>query len=167
MSATSARAPTGQSSDLSLYSTTVGKKAVMAVTGVILTGFVLVHMIGNLQMFAEPARMDAYAAFLKATPVLLWGTRIIVGLAARVHAFTALQLSFGRSFLHGPLYPLVSRHHATRLTSGHRDQQSAFSRRVPAILLRLPPDALSRSHRAPARTPPSCCRTPIRRPPGL
>lgn len=92
MSATSARART--QSDLSLYSTSVGKKAIMAVTGVILAGFVLVHMIGNLQIFAGAARMDAYAAFLKATPALLWGTRIIVGMAALVHAFTALQLIY-------------------------------------------------------------------------
>ncbi len=79
---------------VTLYGTTVGKKAVMSVTGVIMIGFVLVHMLGNLQIFAGPAKMDAYAAFLKATPALLWGTRIIVGLAALVHAFTALQLIF-------------------------------------------------------------------------
>lgn len=78
--------------ELSFYSTTIGKKAVMAVTGVVMAGFVLIHMIGNLQVFASAERMNAYAAFLKATPALLWGTRVVVGLAALVHAFTALQL---------------------------------------------------------------------------
>jgi succinate dehydrogenase / fumarate reductase cytochrome b subunit len=91
MSATSARAP-AKIPDLSLYSTTVGKKAVMAVTGTMLAGFVLFHMLGNLQVFISAERMNAYAAFLKATPALLWGTRGLVGLAALIHVVTALQL---------------------------------------------------------------------------
>ena len=52
MSVTSARAP-AKIPDLSLYSTTVGKKAVMAVTGLMLAGFVLFHMLGNLQIFIQ------------------------------------------------------------------------------------------------------------------
>jgi succinate dehydrogenase / fumarate reductase cytochrome b subunit len=41
---------------LSLYDTTIGKKAIVAVTGLVLYGFVIVHMLGNLQVFPDPSR---------------------------------------------------------------------------------------------------------------
>lgn len=77
---------------LKLYSTTVGKKAVMAVTGIVMFGFVAGHLLGNLQVFAGPAKINAYAAFLKATPGLIWPTRIVLGACALLHIFTGLQL---------------------------------------------------------------------------
>ena len=42
------------------YQATIGKKAVMAVTGVILFGFVIGHLIGNLQVFAGRETFNAY-----------------------------------------------------------------------------------------------------------
>ena len=52
-----------------LYRTTVGKKVLMAASGVVLFGFVFVHMIGNLKMLFPPAdghfAMDVYAEFLR------------------------------------------------------------------------------------------------------
>jgi succinate dehydrogenase / fumarate reductase cytochrome b subunit len=50
---------------LDLYSTAVGKKYVMAITGIGLMGFVLFHMIGNLKMYQGPESLDHYAEFLK------------------------------------------------------------------------------------------------------
>jgi succinate dehydrogenase / fumarate reductase cytochrome b subunit len=50
---------------LDLYSTAVGKKYVMAITGIGLMGFVLFHMIGNLKMYQGAESLDSYAAFLK------------------------------------------------------------------------------------------------------
>jgi len=44
---------------------TVGRKVVMAVTGVVLFGFVVVHMIGNLQIYLGPEPLDAYGRFLR------------------------------------------------------------------------------------------------------
>ena len=58
---------------LTLYDTTIGKKAVVAVTGAVLYGFVIGHMLGNLQVFLGPATFNAYAAALKGNPPLLWG----------------------------------------------------------------------------------------------
>ena len=49
---------------LTLRSTTVGTKAIMAVTGAVLFGFVLVHMLGNLQLWLGPRAMHDYAAVL-------------------------------------------------------------------------------------------------------
>ena len=50
---------------LDLYSTAVGKKYAMAISGIALMGFVLFHMIGNLKMYLGAAELDSYAEFLK------------------------------------------------------------------------------------------------------
>ena len=50
---------------LDLYSTAVGKKYVMGITGIAMMGFVLFHMIGNLKMYMGAADLDHYAHFLQ------------------------------------------------------------------------------------------------------
>jgi succinate dehydrogenase / fumarate reductase cytochrome b subunit len=50
---------------LDIYSTAVGKKYAMAISGIALMGFVLFHMIGNLKMYLGAAELDSYAEFLK------------------------------------------------------------------------------------------------------
>ena len=75
------------------WGSTVGKKIVMAVTGVIGVGYLIGHVAGNLLVFQGAAKIDAYAAFLKSTPGLLWATRAILLLAVILHIFTALQLA--------------------------------------------------------------------------
>ncbi|MDB4880337.1 MAG: succinate dehydrogenase (or fumarate reductase) cytochrome b subunit, b558 family [Gemmatimonadetes bacterium] len=78
---------------LTLYRSTIGKKAIMAVTGLMLAGFVIAHMAGNLQMFSGPAKMNAYAAFLKSTGELLWVARAGLLLATVLHVLMAWQLT--------------------------------------------------------------------------
>lgn len=77
---------------LSLPETTIGKKALLAVTGLVLYGFVIGHMLGNLQVFMGPEQLNGYAAALKGNALLLWGTRVVVGLSVLVHASIAIQL---------------------------------------------------------------------------
>jgi succinate dehydrogenase / fumarate reductase cytochrome b subunit len=48
-----------------LYRSSVGKKYVMAITGIMIMGFVLAHMIGNLKMYLGPAEFDGYGEFLR------------------------------------------------------------------------------------------------------
>ena len=58
-----------------LWSTMVGKKIVMAATGIVLVGFVVAHMLGNLKLFLGPQAIDTYAVFLRTmgrAPVPLW-----------------------------------------------------------------------------------------------
>ena len=50
---------------IDLYSTAVGKKYVMAITGIGLLGFVLFHMIGNLKMYFGAQDLNHYAHFLE------------------------------------------------------------------------------------------------------
>lgn len=78
---------------LTLYRSTIGKKIIMAVTGLMLVGFVVVHMLGNLQVFIGPAKMNAYAAFLKSLGELLWLARLGLLGATILHVLMAWQLT--------------------------------------------------------------------------
>src|SRR5262249_2774493 len=49
---------------MAFWHTMIGKKVVMAVTGVVLIGFVITHMLGNLKIFLGAEAIDTYAAFL-------------------------------------------------------------------------------------------------------
>lgn len=75
------------------WDSTVGKKIVMAVTGAIGVGYLIGHVAGNLLVVGGPAKLDAYAAFLKLNPGLLWTARAILLLAVILHIVAALQLA--------------------------------------------------------------------------
>jgi succinate dehydrogenase / fumarate reductase, cytochrome b subunit len=78
---------------LTFYRSTIGKKVLMAVTGIGLIVFVIGHMAGNLQVFIGPAKMNAYAAFLKSTGELLWIARLGLLAAVIIHITMAVQLT--------------------------------------------------------------------------
>jgi succinate dehydrogenase / fumarate reductase cytochrome b subunit len=77
----------------SFWASTVGKKIVMAITGVILFGFVIAHLAGNLQVFEGPAKLNAYGAFLHNIGELLWPARIILLLCVTLHIIATVQLA--------------------------------------------------------------------------
>ena len=77
---------------LTLYQTSIGKKAVMAVSGVILVGFVVGHLVGNLNAYAGPAAFNEYANGLRDHMGLLWGIRILLLLAVFAHIVSAFSL---------------------------------------------------------------------------
>jgi succinate dehydrogenase / fumarate reductase, cytochrome b subunit len=73
----------------------IGKKAVMAGTGVILFGYVVAHLIGNLQIYSSnPEQINIYAAFLHnpANTGLLWGARLALLAAVVLHVLASVQL---------------------------------------------------------------------------
>jgi succinate dehydrogenase / fumarate reductase, cytochrome b subunit len=74
------------------YGSTIGKKAVMAVTGILLFGFLVAHMAGNLQFFAGPEKLNAYAEKLRELGPLLWAMRIGLLVAAILHVTASVQL---------------------------------------------------------------------------
>jgi len=82
-----------------LYRTTVGKKVLMAITGFILLGFVIVHMIGNLKAFLGSEYFNTYAEELRALGApffghaqALWVFRIVLLVSVLIHAFFGIQL---------------------------------------------------------------------------
>ena len=75
-----------------LWTSTLGKKVLMAVTGIILFGYLVGHMLGNLQIFLGPEQINKYAEFLHSSELLLWGVRIALLFSIGVHIVAALQL---------------------------------------------------------------------------
>ena len=76
------------------WNSSVGKKAVMAVTGIIGVVFVIGHMVGNLQVFQGADRLNAYGHLLHG-PLneLVWGARVVLLLALVLHVLAAYQLT--------------------------------------------------------------------------
>jgi succinate dehydrogenase / fumarate reductase, cytochrome b subunit len=75
------------------YRAPMGKKVAMAVSGLVLFGFVVGHMLGNLQIYLGRARINAYAHSLREIPVLLWGIRALLFVCVVVHIISAVQLT--------------------------------------------------------------------------
>lgn len=71
----------------------IGTKVVMGATGLLLVGFVLVHMLGNLQIFLGPEALNHYGELLRTLPELLWAARIILLVAVILHITSALRLT--------------------------------------------------------------------------
>jgi succinate dehydrogenase / fumarate reductase cytochrome b subunit len=78
------------------WASAAGKKAIMAVTGVILVAYLLTHVLANLLVFEGPTRINSYAALLHSTGVVLWGARLVLLVAAVLHVVAAVQLAARR-----------------------------------------------------------------------
>src|SRR4029079_7765250 len=92
--------PTRGPAIVRFYRSAVGKKWVMAITGVILMGFVLAHMIGNLKLYLSKEEINLYGEPPRDMPghllprtVLLWSIRIVLILAFVLHIHAAYALT--------------------------------------------------------------------------
>jgi succinate dehydrogenase / fumarate reductase cytochrome b subunit len=97
MTAPSAAAVRDQSARVNavtrFWNSSIGKKAVMAVTGLIMIGFLISHMLANLQVFAGPLMINEYAAKLREFGPLLWLARGGLLIALVLHVIAAYQLT--------------------------------------------------------------------------
>jgi succinate dehydrogenase / fumarate reductase cytochrome b subunit len=82
------------------YRSAIGKKAVMAVTGLILFGWIFLHMVGNLKLYLGPEHLNQYAEFLRtmlapAVPEtgVLWISRMVLLVAVIFHIHSAYALT--------------------------------------------------------------------------
>jgi succinate dehydrogenase / fumarate reductase, cytochrome b subunit len=75
------------------WGSTIGKKTVMAVTGIVLVGYVLAHVTANLLIFVGPEVIDGYALKLRELPILLWGVRVLLLASTILHIVAAVQLA--------------------------------------------------------------------------
>lgn len=76
-----------------LLHSSIGKKILMAATGLVLVGFVTGHLIGNLQFFLPPTKINAYAHMLESLGPALWLIRgFLLGCVA-IHLWVAIQLT--------------------------------------------------------------------------
>jgi len=76
-------------------SSPVGAKVIMAITGLALMGFVVVHLAGNLLIYAGAEAINAYAENLRNLGALLWAARIGLLVAFVVHVGMAIKLTLG------------------------------------------------------------------------
>jgi succinate dehydrogenase / fumarate reductase cytochrome b subunit len=83
-----------------IYRSSIGKKIVMAVSGLLMLAFVTVHMLGNLKIFFGEHDFDAYAQWLRTIgePIVhetwfLWGQRLVLTTALIAHVWSAASLS--------------------------------------------------------------------------
>jgi succinate dehydrogenase / fumarate reductase cytochrome b subunit len=75
------------------WDSSIGKKAVMGVTGVILVAYLITHVLANLMVFEGPGRINAYAVMLHETGAALWGARLVLLAAVTLHIVAAVQLT--------------------------------------------------------------------------
>jgi succinate dehydrogenase / fumarate reductase, cytochrome b subunit len=83
-----------------IWDSAIGKKIVMAITGAVLVAFVIMHMLGNLKIFAGPHAINVYSRFLRTVgmPELgygdaLWVVRIVLLTCVTLHIAAAVQLT--------------------------------------------------------------------------
>ena len=65
----------------------------MAITGFVLVGFVIGHLVGNLQIFSPPDKINGYAEFLHGMGPMLWVVRGFLLLCAVIHIWAAISLT--------------------------------------------------------------------------
>jgi succinate dehydrogenase / fumarate reductase cytochrome b subunit len=80
-----------------LFSDSIGRKVVMAVTGSLMVLFVIGHLLGNLTIFAGPNGINSYAVHLHELAPVVWGTRIVMGVAVLLHLFLSIQITLENS----------------------------------------------------------------------
>ena len=85
---------------VAFWHTMVGKKVVMAATGIVLILFVITHMLGNLKIYSGADEINAYSKFLREAGMpelaygqLLWVVRITLLACVGLHITAAIQLS--------------------------------------------------------------------------
>jgi succinate dehydrogenase / fumarate reductase cytochrome b subunit len=76
-----------------LFGSSLGKKYIMAVTGLALFLFVIGHLIGNLQVFLGREAINAYGHFLQSKPGLVWSARVGLLIMVLLHVWSAIRLS--------------------------------------------------------------------------
>lgn len=78
---------------LGLWRSTVGRKALVAASGLLLWLWVVLHVAGNLTVFSGPEAADGYAAALRRIPLALWAVRLGLAAAAVVHVAGVVSLT--------------------------------------------------------------------------
>jgi succinate dehydrogenase / fumarate reductase, cytochrome b subunit len=79
-----------------LWDSSVGKKVIMAVTGLIMVAYLITHVLANLLVFQGPSKINAYSAFLHGTGGALWAVRLVLLAALVLHVVAAVQLAARR-----------------------------------------------------------------------
>jgi len=86
------------------FTSSLGKKFLMAITGAGLFLFVIGHLLGNLQIFLGPEAINRYGHFLQTTPEILWPARIGLLVFVAVHIWASISLTLENRAARGTRY---------------------------------------------------------------
>ncbi|MEP6822810.1 MAG: succinate dehydrogenase cytochrome b subunit, partial [Chthoniobacterales bacterium] len=75
------------------HRSSIGKKYIVAITGVIMIGFIIGHLLGNLQIFLGPDWVNGYAEHLRELGPLLWLVRGILLITVVLHIYYTIKLA--------------------------------------------------------------------------
>ncbi len=76
-----------------LLSDSIGRKVVMAITGLLMVLFVVGHLLGNLSIFAGANGINTYAEKLHGLPAVVWATRVVMLAAVLFHLVLSIQIT--------------------------------------------------------------------------
>ncbi|MCU0792130.1 MAG: succinate dehydrogenase cytochrome b subunit [Opitutaceae bacterium] len=85
-----------------LFRSSIGRKFLMAGSGLVLTGFAVGHLVGNLQIFSHPDKINGYAHFLQSLGPALWVVRLALLAAIGIHIWAAVALTLESKAARGP-----------------------------------------------------------------
>jgi succinate dehydrogenase / fumarate reductase cytochrome b subunit len=77
---------------MQLFTSSVGRKILVAISGQLMVLFVVVHLLGNSSIFI-PGGINAYAEHIHALPPLVWAIRIVMLASALVHIYFGIQIT--------------------------------------------------------------------------
>jgi succinate dehydrogenase / fumarate reductase cytochrome b subunit len=108
---------------ISFYQSSIGKKWIVALTGLVLVGFVVGHLIGNLQIFLGQEAINLYAERLQGLGDILWGIRLFLLAVIVVHIVSTVLLAIQNKAARPQKYAIEARQKAglasrTMLISG-------------------------------------------------
>jgi succinate dehydrogenase / fumarate reductase cytochrome b subunit len=78
---------------LNLFLSSVGKKILMAISGILMIMFVIGHLLGNLGIYKGQDAFNDYALFLRSMPTLLWIARIALLIIISLHIYLSFILN--------------------------------------------------------------------------
>ncbi len=87
---------------VTLFRSSIGRKFLMAITGLILVGFAFGHLVGNLQIFGHPDHINGYAHFLQGLGPGLWIVRLVLLGCTVIHVWAAATLMIESKIARGP-----------------------------------------------------------------
>ena len=73
------------------FGSNIGLKVLMALTGVVMFGYLIGHVSGNMLIFKGPAAINGYSKFLHDSKGLLWGTRILLLVSVAIHIWATVR----------------------------------------------------------------------------
>lgn len=82
---------------LAFWNNPIGKKALMSLTGIILSLYVFAHLLGNMQIYAGAEAINGYAHLLHKNLAFLWTARVVLLAAVLVHALAGVQLYLNKA----------------------------------------------------------------------